>query len=173
MSSTPAPQLTRSLAQVHINEPVLFLRPEAPDVPSADPVLHGTVTLVLPKPRILSHLSVRLVGRFNVATGEPGRPFESGETLNKTLSLVRDVDSETGLSLEAGEHRWEFDLIVPSNGAVYERCSRGSVRHAASATAGGLGMLGGNLESEEVPVFMVVNVRLFLSLFLPSSPGQS
>ncbi|GAA6027182.1 hypothetical protein JCM8097_002462 [Rhodosporidiobolus ruineniae] len=145
------PSLNISLAQ-----DVFFLHPSPEGQPTDDELVTGTVTLWLPKPRTLKHLTVRLVGRYDI--GWPDQtPYESGTCLERTVSLVQ---GEEELHLEKGEHVFEFILIVPANSACYERCQYGRVRHSITAKAKGLGLTGGDLMSNEKTVFMIVNPGL-------------
>ena len=82
-------------------EETLFLHPTASDEPSYDPVVHGTVTLNLSKPRAVKYLEVKLIGRQDI--GWPSsRPYESTTTIERVVSLFKGEDGET--VLEKGEH---------------------------------------------------------------------
>lgn len=84
------------------------------------------MTLFLPKPRSLKHLTVRLSGRQDI--GFPGgvRPYESELVLEKEVSLVPTKDE---VNLERGEHEFRFVIHVPSNTPGFEKCQFGRVRH--------------------------------------------
>lgn len=108
----PPPSQSGLLSTLGLAQPTLcvdvenlfyFLQPAPPDVPSADPILHGTVILTLPKARTLTHLKVRLITRFDISWPDSSRAYESGVLLDKTISLVNTAGEAT--KLEKGEHR--------------------------------------------------------------------
>ncbi|GAA5899208.1 hypothetical protein JCM6882_009284 [Rhodosporidiobolus microsporus] len=148
--------LAQPSLEISIAQDVFFLHPSPEGVPTNDELVTGTVRLWLPKPRTLKHLTVRLVGRYDI--GWPDRaPYESGTCLDRTVSLVQG-DEE--LQLGKGEHVFEFIFVVPDNTACYERCQYGRVRQSLTAKAQGLGITGGDLLSNEVPIFCVANPGL-------------
>lgn len=102
---SPIPKTNRISAprysQISLVEETLFLHPTPVDKPSMDPVVHGIVTLNLPKSRTVKYLTVKLVGKQDI--GWPSsRPYESTTTIEREVSLFRDEDEET--VLEKGEH---------------------------------------------------------------------
>ncbi|BGP40006.1 hypothetical protein JCM10450v2_003986 [Rhodotorula kratochvilovae] len=159
-SSSPGLLGKFGLAQptLHISlvEDVFFLHPGPADVPSEDEMVKGTVTLWLSKPRTLKHLTVRLVGRYDIGWPD-STPYESGICLERTVSLIQEGEEA---QLEKGEHTFEFIIIVPAGSACYERCQYGRVRHMITAKAKGLGPMGGDIMSNEKPVFLIVNPGL-------------
>ncbi|GAA6016537.1 hypothetical protein JCM11491_002354 [Sporobolomyces phaffii] len=142
--------------QVSLAQDVFFLHPAPPGVPTYDEFIAGTVTLWLPKPRTLKHFTVRLRGLYDIGWND-ATPYESGICLEKTVSLFEEGNE---VSLEKGEHTFEFILIVPSFAACYERCQYGRVRHSITAKAKGLGNMGGDIISPEKPVFLITNPGL-------------
>ncbi|BGP61365.1 hypothetical protein NBRC10512_003678 [Rhodotorula toruloides] len=159
-SSSPGILGRIGLAQpsLHISlvEDVFFLHPEPDGRPSDDEFVRGNVRLWLPKPRTLKHLTVRLIGRYDIGWND-STPYESGVCLERTVSLLSDGEE---LQLEKGEHTFEFIIIVPASTACYERCQYGRVRHVITAKAKGIGPMGGDILSNEKPVFLIVNPGL-------------
>ncbi|GAA5824110.1 hypothetical protein JCM11251_001526 [Rhodosporidiobolus azoricus] len=148
--------LAQPSLEVTLAQDVFFLHPSPEGVPTDDELVTGQVRLRLPKARTLKHLTVWLVGRYDI--GWPDQtPYESGKCLERTVSLVQG-DEE--LQLEKGEHVFEFIIIVPANTACYERCQYGRVRHSITAKAKGLGITGGDLLSNEKPIFCIENPGL-------------
>ncbi|GAA5897062.1 hypothetical protein JCM8208_006157 [Rhodotorula glutinis] len=145
------PSLHISLAQ-----DVFFLHPSPGDEPSDDEIIQGTVSLYLPKARSLKHLTVRLVGRYDIGWPD-STPYESGVCLERTVSLIQGGEAA---QLGKGEHTFEFIIIIPASAACYERCQYGRVRHMITAKAKGLGPMGGDILSNEKPVFLIVNPGL-------------
>jgi hypothetical protein len=96
--------------QISLAQDVFFLHPAPVGVPTYDEFINGTVTLWLPKPRTLKHFTVRLRGLFDIGWND-ATPYESGICLEKTVSLFEEGNEVT---LEKGEHTFEFILIVPS-----------------------------------------------------------
>ncbi|GAA5879422.1 hypothetical protein JCM3774_005236 [Rhodotorula dairenensis] len=159
-SASPQGLLSRiGLAQpsLHLSlvEDVFFLHP-APEGPTYDEHVRGTVTLFLPKPRTLKHLTVRLVGQYNIGWTD-NTPYESGTCLERTVSLLNEGEE---VQLERGEHTFEFTLIVPATAACYERCQYGRVRHVITAKAKGLGPMNSDIVSIDKPTYFVVNPGL-------------
>ncbi|GAA5999006.1 uncharacterized protein JCM10292_003251 [Rhodotorula paludigena] len=148
--------LAQPSLQISLVEDVFFLHPGPDDQPSEDEIVKGTVTLWLPKPRALKHLTVRLVGRYDIGWDD-STPYESGICLERTVSLIQDGEVA---QLEKGEHTFEFIIIVPAGAACYERCQYGRVRHIITAKAKGLGPMGSDVMSNEKPVFFIVNPGL-------------
>ncbi|GAA5998490.1 hypothetical protein JCM5350_003034, partial [Sporobolomyces pararoseus] len=99
---------------------------------------------------------VRLRGLYDIGWND-ATPYESGICLEKKVSLFEEGNEVT---LEKGEHTFEFILIVPSFAACYERCQYGRVRHSITAKAKGLGNMGGDIISPEKPVFLITNPGL-------------
>ncbi|GAA5851155.1 hypothetical protein JCM8547_004149 [Rhodosporidiobolus lusitaniae] len=149
--------LAQPTLQISLAQDVFFLHPSAEGIPTDDEMVNGTVTLYLPKPRTLKHLTVRLIGRYDIGWNDAS-PYESGTILERTVSLLGENEPE--LPLEKGEHVFEFMIIVPANSACYERCQYGRVRHSITAKAKGLGLTGGDLMSNERPVFLIINPGL-------------
>ncbi|GAA5899240.1 hypothetical protein JCM6882_009292 [Rhodosporidiobolus microsporus] len=148
--------LAQPSLEITLAQDVFFLHPSPEGVPTDDELVTGTVRLWLPKPRTLKHLTVRLVGRYDI--GWPDQtPYESGKCLERTVSLVQGNEE---LHLAKGEHMFEFIIIVPANTACYERCQYGRVRHSITAKAKGLGITGGDLLSNEKPIFCIENPGL-------------
>ncbi|GAA5959797.1 hypothetical protein JCM21900_001018 [Sporobolomyces salmonicolor] len=148
--------LAQPTLQISLAQDVFFLHPAPEGVPTDDEIVQGTVTLWLPKPRSLKHLTVRLVGLYDIGWND-STPYESGVCLEKTVALFRDGEV---VELEKGEHTFEFIIIVPSQTACYERCQYGRVRHTITAKAKGLGNMGGDVMSNEKPVFLITNPGL-------------
>ncbi|GAA5943731.1 uncharacterized protein JCM15063_005819 [Sporobolomyces koalae] len=148
--------LAQPSLQISLAQDVFFLHPAPEGVPTYDEIIAGTVTLWLPKPRTLKHFTVRLRGLYDIGWND-STPYESGICLEKTVSLCQEG---TEVSLEKGEHTFEFILIVPSFAACYERCQYGRVRHSITAKAKGLGNIGGDIISPEYPVFLITNPGL-------------
>ncbi|KAM0748355.1 hypothetical protein T439DRAFT_328334 [Meredithblackwellia eburnea MCA 4105] len=144
---------------VHLHEPTVYLRPSPdPSIPSDDPLLRGTVTLTLPKPRAVSEFIVKLNGTISYKGG-PDFPYEElDDVLTKDLCLGLN-----GEVLPAGDHKLDFSFIIPANTAEYQRSSFGRVYHQVSATC----RLDGNakVKSAHVPAYLVTNPALI--------PGQS
>ncbi|GAA5989603.1 hypothetical protein JCM10908_000549 [Rhodotorula pacifica] len=160
-SSSPSGLLGKiGLAQpsLHISlvEDVFFLHPTPEGMPSDDEFVRGTVTLYLPKARALKHLTVRLVGRYDIGWTD-STPYESGICLERTVSLLKEGEE---VQLERGEHTFEFVLIVPAAAACYERCQYGRVRHMITAKAKGLGPMNSDILSKEKPTYLIVNPGL-------------
>ncbi|KWU43092.1 hypothetical protein RHOSPDRAFT_26550 [Rhodotorula sp. JG-1b] len=159
-SSSPGLLGKFGLAQpsLHISlvEDVFFLHPTPEGMPSDDEFVRGTVTLYLPKPRALKHLTVRLVGRYDIGWID-STPYESGVCLERTVSLLQEGEE---VQLERGEHTFEFVLIVPAAAACYERCQYGRVRHTITAKAKGLGPMNSDILSKEKPTYLIVNPGL-------------
>ncbi|GAA5824172.1 hypothetical protein JCM11251_001551 [Rhodosporidiobolus azoricus] len=134
-----------------------FLHPN-PQVgaPTHDETFTGHIRLWLPKSRILKNLTVTLVGQYDIGWPD-SRPFETGKLLERTVSLVQGGE---GLKLEKGEHTFEFIFVLPDNSAYYTRCRYGRVRHYITATAYGLSMTGGDMVSNEKPVYLYPNPGL-------------
>lgn len=109
--------------------------------------------LYLPKARTLEGLTVRLVGRQDINFGDM-RASESSISLDKEVTL----NIRQNAVLEKGEHRFGFSLIIPSSTACFERCNWGRVKHTVTATAKGLGQLGGDVVSPAVRLALIVNV---------------
>lgn len=120
------------------------------------------VTIWLPKARHLRHLSVKLHGRQDIGWPD-SRPYESASSLEKEVALIED---DQDVLLERGEHSFSFSMIVPSSTAPYERCQFGRVRHSISARARGLGPMGGVLVSEDIPLYLIVNVSCLCSSYI-------
>jgi hypothetical protein len=116
--------------------------------------------LHLPKARKLESLTVRLLGRQDINFGDL-RASESSISLDKEITL----DVGQGKLFDKGEHLLHFRIIIPSSTACFERCNWGRVKHTVTATAKGLGHLGGDVVSPAVRLSLVVNVSLFRSLF--------
>ncbi|ORY81213.1 hypothetical protein BCR35DRAFT_304059 [Leucosporidium creatinivorum] len=150
--------LAQPTLNVTLAEELLFLRPSPPGEPSEDPVLEGTVILYLPKKRVLNNLTVRLLGRQDISFGDL-RASESSISLDKEVTLnLHDHDQrDREAVLDKGEHRWDFSIIVPSSTPCHERCNWGRVKHTVTATAKGLGQLGGDVVSPAKSVVLVVN----------------
>lgn len=94
------------------------------------------------KPRTLKHLTVRLIGRYDIGWND-STPYESGVCLERTVSLLSDGEE---LQLEKGEHTFEvrqacveqsqrtslmillaarqFIIIVPASTACEDRFPR-------------------------------------------------
>lgn len=94
-----------------------------------------------------------LRGRADI--GWPDAAYESTLSLDKEVTLLQE---DSDVLLEKGEHTFQFSIIVPSSTAPYERCSYGRVRHFIVAKAKGLGPMGGDVVSDEKPLFLIVNV---------------
>lgn len=62
------------------------------------------------KARTLKHLTVRLVGQYNIGWTD-NTPYESGVCLEKTVSLLNDGEE---MQLEKGEHTFEVSAASPS-----------------------------------------------------------
>ncbi|KWU43089.1 Proteophosphoglycan ppg4, partial [Rhodotorula sp. JG-1b] len=133
-------------------EDVFFLHP-APEGPTYDEHVRGNVTLFLPKARTLKHLTVRLVGQYNIGWTD-NTPYESGICLERTVSLLPDGEE---MQLEKGEHTFE---VRPSSYSGYERCQYGRVRHVVTAKAKGLGPMNSDVVSIDKPTYFVVNPGL-------------
>ncbi|ORY80773.1 hypothetical protein BCR35DRAFT_304355 [Leucosporidium creatinivorum] len=154
--------LTTPTLEVHLLEHQLFLKPSIDEnTPTNDPVVQGTVTLLLPKARTLRHLAVRVLGRQDIGWSD-NRPYESSIVLDREVTLhdslsSKSDDDDAHLRLERGEHTWEFSIIVPSSTPTYERSPWGRVRHRVVARAKGLGKLGSEVTSVEKELMLVVN----------------
>ncbi|GAA5989612.1 hypothetical protein JCM10908_000552 [Rhodotorula pacifica] len=147
--------LAQPTLHLSLVEDVVYLHP-APEGPTHDEFVRGTVTLYLPKPRTLKHLIVRLVGEYSI-TWPDVAPYESGTCLDRSVSLLDDGEE---IELDRGEHIFTFSLIVPATAACYERCQYGRVRHTISATAEGLGPVGSDIASKQQPILFIVNPGL-------------
>ncbi|BGP16113.1 hypothetical protein JCM10213v2_004107 [Rhodosporidiobolus nylandii] len=148
--------LAQPSLQISLAQDVFFLHPSPEGTPTDDELVTGSVTLWLPKARTLRHLTVRLIGRYDIGWND-STPYESGVCLERTVSLLQEGEE---ISLEKGEHVFEFIIIVPANSACYERCQYGRVRHSITAKAKGLGMAGGDLLSSEKACFLIINPGL-------------
>ncbi|GAA5989614.1 hypothetical protein JCM10908_000553 [Rhodotorula pacifica] len=147
--------LAQPTLHLSLVEDVFFLHP-APEGPTYDEHVQGTVTLTLPKARTLRHLTVRLVGQYNIGWTD-STPYEGGTCLERTVSLLKEGEE---VQLEKGEHTFEFTLIVPASAACYERCQYGRIRHVVSAKAKGLGPMNSDIVSIDKPMYLVVNPGL-------------
>ncbi|GAA6011947.1 hypothetical protein JCM10207_003437 [Rhodosporidiobolus poonsookiae] len=148
--------LAQPSLSISLPQDVFFLHPSPEGVPTDDELVSGTVTLWLPKPRTIRHLTVRLIARYDIGWNDSS-PYESGVCLERTVSLLGEGEE---VHLEKGEHVFEFMIIVPANSACYERCQYGRVRHSITAKAKHLGPMGGDLYSQERAVFCVINPGL-------------
>lgn len=128
----------------------------SPAVPCAHHPHRYRITLHLPKAHKLDGLSVRLLGRQELNFGDL-RGSESSTSLDKQVTL----NIRKNALLEKGEHRFAWSIIVPSSTACFERCNHGRVKHTVTATAKGLGQLGGDVVSPPVRVTLIMNVRRF------------
>ncbi|ORY81228.1 hypothetical protein BCR35DRAFT_304079 [Leucosporidium creatinivorum] len=144
--------LAQPTLKVTLDEAVHFLHPTPKGEPSDDPVVSGSIMLYLPKARTLEGLTVRLVGRQDINFGDM-RASESSISLDKEVTL----NIRQNAVLEKGEHRFGFSLIIPSSTACFERCNWGRVKHTVTATAKGLGQLGGDVVSPAVRLALIVN----------------
>lgn len=157
--------------QISLHEELLFLHPTPTGAPAEDPILQGTyvcsagfgrpsrfadlsrtvsVTLYLPKRRVLEELTVHLLGRQSILLGDQ---HESSDSLSKEVSLCAE-----NVALEKGEHQFAFSIIVPSSTPCWEKCTYGRVKHTVQARAKGLGQLGGDVESVPHKLALIVNV---------------
>ncbi|TNY20512.1 hypothetical protein DMC30DRAFT_416925 [Rhodotorula diobovata] len=148
--------LVQPSLHISLVEDVFFLHPGPPEQPSEDEMIRGTVTLFLPKARSLKHLTVRLVGRYDIGWPDSS-PYESGVCLERTVSLIQEGEDA---QLGKGEHTFEFIIIVPASAACYERCQYGRVRHTITAKAKGLGPMGGDIVSSPKDAFLICNPGL-------------
>ncbi|KAI5474797.1 Ankyrin repeat protein [Pseudohyphozyma bogoriensis] len=143
-----SPEIRLSLA-----EEIIFLHPAPEGVtPMYDPMVIGSVTLSLPKPKRLKQLTVTLQGLQDIAFPNNEKPYESAVTLSREVSLLDGGEVE----LEKGEHTFEFSIIVPSSTGPYERSMHGRLRHTVVAKAEGIGARGGDISITK-QVFFVVN----------------
>ncbi|KAK4056232.1 hypothetical protein OIO90_002675 [Microbotryomycetes sp. JL221] len=139
--------------QVGLRESQLFLHPVAnasQDTPTNDPLLHGTVTLILAKRQTVHRLTVKVIGKQTLYL--PGHSKEETIVLERKVSLHDDDNS--GLDLDKGAHKFAFTILIPSSTPPYERCQFGKVRHYVVAKASGLGKVG-SLHSDPVDLFLV------------------
>ncbi|KAM0787277.1 hypothetical protein ACM66B_006510 [Microbotryomycetes sp. NB124-2] len=95
---------------------------------ASDSLLTGIVHLTLPTKRRVKAIKVELFGHGNVFAGNYG-VSNTVETLRKTVSIKL-----AGQEFEAGQHSFEFMIIVPSNTATHMQCHAGRVRHHVRAT---------------------------------------
>lgn len=118
------------------------------------------MTLWLPKPRTLRHLSVQLLGRQDIGWAD-NRPYETSIILDREVTLHDSLgakEEQAHLKLDKGEHTFEFSILVPSSTPTYERSPYGRVRHRVIAKSRGLGKMGTDCTSVEKELFLVVNV---------------
>ncbi|KAK4702557.1 hypothetical protein P7C70_g3666, partial [Phenoliferia sp. Uapishka_3] len=145
--------LAQPTLHLSLTEELLYLHPAPEGTPTEDPWVSGNVTLWLPKARNLRHLTVRLLGKMEIAWPD-NRPYESAIVLDKLVTLFEE---DKDVLLSKGEHTFAFSIIVPSSTATYERCAFGRVRHSVTAKAKGLGAMGGDVISNEKTLFLIVN----------------
>lgn len=134
-----------------LDQDTIFVHPHAPDQPSDDPLLRGSVTLNLQGTRAISKIRVQLRGVITMHGGGDYR-YETNSSLLKTLEI--EIGAQR---LEKGEHRFNFAFIVPSNTAVSERSKFGTVRHTVRAVCEGLGAFGTTIASLYVPLWIIAN----------------
>ncbi|KAM0747381.1 hypothetical protein T439DRAFT_329112 [Meredithblackwellia eburnea MCA 4105] len=151
--------LSQPTLRIMCEEEIVYLHPTPESQgPSEDPLLLGTVTLDLPKPRVLKHLTVALVGHQSIGFPSGGVAYEETISLSQKVSLVPETSDGGGdLLLEKGQHSFKFRLLVPSSTPSHERCQHGRVRHSIVAKAKGLGPFGGDVVSKEIPIFLIPN----------------
>ncbi|KAM0788678.1 hypothetical protein ACM66B_002775 [Microbotryomycetes sp. NB124-2] len=137
---------------INLAEDFAFVHPAVvPGQPARDPIIHGTATLRLSSARPVGQIKVVFEG-LGDAYGGNGTVYESTKSLYKELML--DLKNEV---FEAGAHAFNFSFIVPSQTAVYQRCTYGRVRHFIKATAKFPGRFSPTVSSEPVPVYIVAN----------------
>ncbi|KDE07952.1 hypothetical protein MVLG_01858 [Microbotryum lychnidis-dioicae p1A1 Lamole] len=127
------------------------------NLPSPDPLLCGTVLLSLANQRAFDRIKVVLEG-LSDAFGGGSSPYETRTTIHKEVCV--ELGGEV---LPAGNHAYNFSLIIPSNTAIHQRCNYGRVRHFVKATGYLSGTLAGSITTPPVAFFVIAN---------PSRPGE-
>lgn len=82
---------------------------------SSDSSADLSLTVPYRKPRTLKHLTVRLVGQYNIGWTD-NTPYESGTCLERTVSLLNEGEE---VQLERGEHTFEVSRLF----ANFSLCS--------------------------------------------------
>ncbi|KAI5475765.1 Arrestin-like, N-terminal and Immunoglobulin E-set domain protein [Pseudohyphozyma bogoriensis] len=118
------PTLKLSVDQEHVT---VYPPKSLSDEPTLDTIFRGTVTLHLPTSRAVGCLKVSLKGLCD-AWGGDGYPYESNETLNKRVRL--DLNGEI---MKAGQHSFNFAIVIPATTAVTQSSTYGRVRHHVRA----------------------------------------
>ncbi|KAF8311381.1 hypothetical protein DL93DRAFT_2098870 [Clavulina sp. PMI_390] len=137
---------------IKLQEDSYYLRPNPdPALPSEDVVIKGSLTLVLPKPKKIKSIAVKVVTHYNIQF--PNFVYESGES-----ALVEEQiqTSEEERLYDKGEHLFSFALIAPSSSATFDKSVYGRILHTVNAKVQGEGMIGSSIEAN-VPVYLVTN----------------
>ncbi|KAF8311380.1 hypothetical protein DL93DRAFT_2169082 [Clavulina sp. PMI_390] len=122
-----------------------------PELPSEDVVVKGILTLVLPKPKKIKSITVKVVTDYNIQSPKFG--YESGKI---TVAEEQLQSSGHERLYDKGEHLFSFALIIPSSSATFDKSDYGRILHTVNAIALGEGIAGSNVKTS-IPIYLIGN----------------